>query len=44
MLESNYLEEIQKIIKVYEHRRCSLYREEQRWLDSNFWKVHQYDQ
>lgn len=44
MLESNYLREIQKIIKVYEHRRYSLYIEEQRWLDSAFWKVHQYYQ
>lgn len=44
MLESNYLKEFQKIIKVYEHRRYSLYKEEQRWLDSAFWKVHQYYQ
>ncbi|MDO3663949.1 FAD-dependent monooxygenase [Acinetobacter higginsii] len=37
----HYLAETHNIIRIYENRRYSLYKQEQRWLNSPFWKAHQ---
>ncbi|WP_332605517.1 tryptophan 7-halogenase [Acinetobacter sp. ESBL14] len=35
-----YSTEVNQIIKTYESRRSALYQQEQRWLNSPFWKTH----
>ncbi|MCH7313404.1 FAD-dependent monooxygenase [Acinetobacter sp. ANC 3882] len=39
--QAQYLAEINRVIKTYENRRYALYKQEQRWLNSAFWKAHQ---
>lgn len=39
-----YTTELNQILRTYENRRLSIYRQEQRWSSSPFWQAHQLQQ